>query len=83
MKYAWYNNGVHNKRIFEGKEPPEGFVKGYIIVMNKTRRLAKVNKKYEAYIQKMLDESKKKNEEKIKKLEEELISKQKKIYPDL
>jgi hypothetical protein len=83
MKYSWYNNGIRNKRVFTGEEPPEGFIKGYILIMDKRKRLAKVNKRYEAYIQKMLETAKEKNEKKIKQIEDDLISKQKKIYPDL
>jgi hypothetical protein len=81
-KYSWYNNGIVNLRV-KNNNPPEGFVKGYIIVKEKIKRLDKLNKYYERKINDFLEKTKKKTEQKIKELEQELIQKQKKIYPDI
>lgn len=83
MQFQWYNNGIRNKKIYEGDPIPEGFKKGYIIVMSKTKRLAKLNKNYEKYLKKVLKKEQERNEKRIKKLEQTLLQKQKEIYPDL
>lgn len=83
MKFRWFNNGVRNKKIYEGDSVPEGFKKGYILVMSKTKRLAKLNKNYENYLKKVLKKEQERNEKRIEKLERILLQKQKEIYPDL
>jgi hypothetical protein len=82
MSYVWYNNGLKNEKVFEGKKPKPGFKKGYIIIKNKSVRLNKLNKRYEKLISDLLEKTKQKTEKKIKQLEEKLIEEQKKIYPD-
>jgi len=71
--YQWYNNGRHNKKVYD--IIPEGYVIGYILVKDKIKRIRKLNDDYERRRHKL----KSKFEEKLAKLEEEQLIKQKEI----
>jgi len=79
MNWQWYNNRYKNIKIYEGDSIPEGYIKGYVILKDKRVRLKKLNDLYEKKIEDVLDHYKKLAAIKVKKLENELIEKQKKI----
>ena len=81
--YEWWNNGVQNKKVYNGETPPHGFEKGYIIVKSKRSRLAKLNETYQKKMDELVQQAKQKTLKRVKKFEDELIAKQKRIYPDL
>jgi predicted nuclease with TOPRIM domain len=77
--YKWYTNGQRNKKIFEGKEIPEGFSPGYVLTKDKMKRLTKLTNSYNERIKKLEEHYKQIFEKKKDELEKELTKKQQEI----